>query len=145
MLDSAGSTLVEWGRQQQQQQQLTTNQYTHTISYSYLDTLANTGLQQIVKFPTRNNNTVDVVLNNRPSLAKQCVGMPDLSDHDIVFEETSSRALRHMPARRKIVLWKHANFNNIRLKISNLTRYFISSNTTFTPFDNFAAIITDSL
>ena len=71
--------------------------------------------------------------------------MPGLSDHDIVFVETSSRALRHKPARRKILLWKHANFDDIRLKISNWTRYFISSNTTFTPVESLATIITDSL
>ena len=69
-------------------EQLTTNQYTHSISYSFLDTLANTGLHQIVNFPIRNYNTLDVVLTNRPSLVKQCVGMPGLSDHDIVFVET---------------------------------------------------------
>ena len=104
---------IEW-----ENEQLTTNQYTHSISYSFLDTLANTGLQQIVNFPTRNNNTLDVVLTNRPSLVKQCVGVPGLSDHDIVFVETSSRALRHKPARCRILLWKHANFYDIRLKIS---------------------------
>ena len=54
---------IEW-----ETEQLTTNQYMHSISYSFLDTLANTGLQQIVNFPTRNNNTLDVVLTNRPSL-----------------------------------------------------------------------------
>ena len=131
---------IEW-----ETEQLTTNQYTYSISYSFLDTLATTGLQQIVNFPTRNNNTLDVVLTNRPSLVKQCVGMPGLSDHDIVFVETSSRALRHKPARRKILLWKHANFDDIRLKISNWTRDFISSNTTFTPVESLATIITDSL
>ena len=36
---------VEW-----ETEQLTTNQYTHSISYSFLDPLANTGLQQIVNF-----------------------------------------------------------------------------------------------
>ena len=56
---------IEW-----KTEQLATNQYTHSISYSFLDTLATTGLQQIVNFPTRNNNTLDVVLTNRPSLAK---------------------------------------------------------------------------
>ena len=47
-------------------EQLVTNLYTHSASYSFLDTLANTGLQQIVNLPTRNNNTMDVVLTNRP-------------------------------------------------------------------------------
>ena len=131
---------IEW-----ETEQLTTNQYTHSISYSFLDTLATTGLQQIVNFPTRNYNILDVVLTNRPSLVKQCVGMPGLSDHDIVFVETSSRALRHRPARCKILLWKHANFDDIRLRISNWTRDFISSNTTFTHVESLATIITDSL
>ena len=70
--------------------------------------------------------------------------MSGLSNHDIVFVETSSRALSHEPARRKILLWKHANFDDIRLKISNCTRYFISSNTTFTPVECLVTIITDS-
>ena len=56
---------IEW-----ETEQLTTNQYTHSISYSFMDALANTGLQQIVDFPIRNNNTLDVVLTNRPSLGK---------------------------------------------------------------------------
>ena len=90
---------IEW-----KTEQLITNQYTHSIRYFFFDTLANTGLQQIVYFPTRNNNTLDVVLTNRPSLAKQCVGMSGLSDHDIVLVETSSRAFRHKPARRMILL-----------------------------------------
>ena len=131
---------IEW-----KTEQLTTNQYTHSISYSFLDTLAKTGLQQIVNFPTRNNNTLDVILTNRPSLARQCVENPGLSDHDIVFVETSSRVLRHKPARRKILLWKHANFDDIRVKISNWTRDFISSNTTFSPVEILATIITDNL
>ena len=130
---------IEW-----KTEQLTTNQFTHSISYSFLDALAKTGLQQIVNFPTGNNNILDVVLTNRPSLVKKCVGMPGLSDHDIVFVETSSRALRHRPAHRKILLWEHANFDNICLKIFNWARDFISSNTTFTPVEDLATIIADS-
>ena len=107
-------TDIEW-----ETEQLSTNQYTQSISYSFFDTLDKIGLQQIVNFPTRNNNTLDVVLTNRPSLVKQCVGMPGLCDHDIVFVEANSRALHHKPVRRKIIIWKHANFDDMRLKISN--------------------------
>ena len=131
---------IEW-----EAEQLITNLYTHTISYSFFDNLANTGLQQIFNFPTRNNNTLDVVLTNRPSLVKQCVGMHGLGNHDAVIVKTGSRALRHRPSRRNILLWKHAIFDNIRLRISNWTRDFISSNTTFTPVENLATIITDRL
>ena len=107
---------IEW-----ETERLTTNQYTHSISYSFLDTFSNTGLHQIVNLPTRSNNILDVVLTNRPSLVKQCVGMPGLSYYDIVFAETSSRVLSYDPARRKIHFFKHANFANIRLKIANWT------------------------
>ena len=40
---------------------------------------------------------------------------------------------------------ENGNFDDIRLKISNWARDFISSNTTFTPVENLATIITDSL
>ena len=92
---------IEW-----ETEQLTTNKYTPSINYSFWDTVVNTGLQRTVNFPTRNNNILDVVLTNRLSSVKQFVGMPGLIDHDTVFVETSSRALRDKPARRKILLWK---------------------------------------
>ena len=84
---------IEW-----KTEQLTTNQYTHSISYSFFDTLANTGLQQIDNFPTRNNNTLDVVLTYRSSMAKQYVGMTGLSDQDTVSPRYS-RGLRSLPSR----------------------------------------------
>ena len=80
-----------------------------------------------------NSNTLSDDLTNRPFFARQCVRMPGLSNHVIVFVETSLRALRHKTARRNILLWKHDDFDNIRLSISNWTRYFISSNNTFIP------------
>ena len=131
---------IEW-----KTEQLATNQYTYSISYSFLDILAITGLQQIVDFPTRNNNDLDIVLTNRPCFVNQCVVIPGLCDRNIVFVETSSCSLRHKPARRKILLWKHANFDYIRLKIYYWNKDFISSNTTFTPVEKLMTIITDSL
>ena len=71
--------------------------------------------------------------------------MPGLSGHDIVFAETSSSALRHESACRKIFLWIHANFDNIWLEISNWTRYFIFTITTFTQVEKFSTNIADCL
>ena len=45
-------------------EQLTTYHYMLSIIYSILETIAKTGLEQIVNFPTRNENTIDVVLTN---------------------------------------------------------------------------------
>ena len=58
------------------------HQYNHQIIDSFLQMIAKSGLEQIVEFPTRNNNTLDIVLTNRPSLVNRCEGAPGLSDHD---------------------------------------------------------------
>ena len=47
--------------------QVTHHQYNLHISDSLLETLAKTGLEQVVDFPTRYDNTLDIVLTNRPS------------------------------------------------------------------------------
>ena len=43
------------------------HQYNLHISDSLLETLAKTGMEQVVDFPTRYDNTLDIVLTNRPS------------------------------------------------------------------------------
>jgi len=48
------------------------HQYSHQISDSFLQVLARTGLEQVVDFPTRKDNTLDIVLTNRPSLVTRC-------------------------------------------------------------------------
>jgi len=46
--------------------QVTHHQYNLHVSDSFLQTLAKTGLEQIVDFPARYDNTLDIVLTNRP-------------------------------------------------------------------------------
>ena len=55
------------------------------------------------------NNTLDIVVTNRPSLVNRCECEPGLSDHDIVFLDANIQADRVKPARRKIHLWKRAD------------------------------------
>ena len=126
-------------------EQLTTNRYMHSIRYSFFGSLRYIGLHEIVNFPTRSNNTLDVVLTNRPSLVKQCDGITSMCDHNIVFVEKSSHSFCHKRVRCKIFLRKHANVDNMCLPISNWNRDFITYDTTFTPVERHATIITDSL
>ena len=65
--------------------QVVRHQYGQYISESFLQLLARAGLEQVVTFPTRGNNTLDIVVTNVPSLVKRCECAPGLSDHDIVF------------------------------------------------------------
>ena len=72
--------------------QVTRHQYNLHISDSFLQTLAKTGLEQIVDFPTPYDNALDIVLTNRPSLVSRCEGAPGLSDDDIVLLDVNIQA-----------------------------------------------------
>ena len=58
------------------------HQYTKQINEHFLDTFSMLGLSQMVTFPTRLDNTLDVFLTNRPSLVNRCEPVPGISDHD---------------------------------------------------------------
>ena len=67
--------------------QVTCHQYPKALNESFLQLLARTGMEQLVDFPTRGDNTLDIIITNRPSLINRCEGMPGLSDHDIVYAD----------------------------------------------------------
>ena len=56
---------------------------------SFLDTLHDFSLEQVVKEPTREDNILDLFLLNQPSLVHSTKILPTLgqSDHDIVHRE----------------------------------------------------------
>ncbi|KAH3795234.1 hypothetical protein DPMN_148782 [Dreissena polymorpha] len=41
-----------------------------------IDTIFDTGFEPIVTFPTRNNNTLDLFITNRPSLIEKSKPLP---------------------------------------------------------------------
>ena len=67
----------------------------------FLEMIQNCNLDQVVKFPTRLDNTLDLFLTNRPSLINRCTPIPGIADHDIVFIESPISATRNKPAKRK--------------------------------------------
>ena len=72
----------------------------HTIqqvNHRFLEMVQNCSLEQVVTFPTRLQNTLDLFLTNRPSLVNRCTPIPGIADHDIVFIESPIRASRNKP------------------------------------------------
>ena len=78
-------------------EQITSHQYRQAISESYLRTLAKVGLEQVVNFPTRRDNILDLISTNRPTLVRQCQPMPGLSDHEVIFTEIGIQATKRKP------------------------------------------------
>ena len=64
---------------------------------------------QVIDFPTRIDNTLDIFGTNRPSLIDRCVPLPGISDHDVVLVDSIVLPAGKKPVRRKVYLWKRTN------------------------------------
>ena len=126
-------------------EQITSHQYRHSISESYLQTLACTGLEQVVNFPTRGENILDIIATNRPTLVRQCQPMPGLSDHDVIFLELEIQANKRKPIRREIFLWKKADLDGMRSNAKDWADQFVANNDTSTPVETLFAETQQSL
>ncbi|XP_062605203.1 uncharacterized protein LOC134266991 [Saccostrea cucullata] len=72
------------------------------------------GLNQIVDFPTRKENTLDLFFSNRPSFIDRCEPLPGISDHEAIFVSLNISISRIKPPRRRILLWKKADIEGIK-------------------------------
>ena len=106
--------------------------YPHRVSQTFLDMAMDMCLEQIVDFPTRLQNTLDLVFTSHPSFKIRCKPLPPLglkSDHDIVLLDTAHQPQRLRLPRRKIYLWKKDNVQGIKQHLTEFSQSF--SNTTF--------------
>lgn len=111
------------------------NHVSSAINLKFLDTLQNCGLEQMVTFPTRLDNTLDIFLSNRPSLVNRCTPIPGLSDHDAVFVETPAVAKRGKPVKRKIYLWKKADENKMKSEFIEFKKQFLNNYDSSSPIE----------
>ena len=88
---------------------------------------------QLVTFPTRESNILDIFATNRPTLINKCTPVPGISDHDAVYIESYIRARYKRPVKRKIFLCEKNRFNLLAHVISKFVGCFIASNTTLSP------------
>ena len=95
----------------------------------------NCGLERVVHFPTRNNNTLDIFLTNRPSLINRCEPLLGISDHDIVFIDTDIIAQRQKPTRMKIHLWNKAKLSDLKTEAAAFGESFTSRFTIHGPIN----------
>ena len=100
---------------------VSSHQYAIALNETYLQLLAATGMEQLVDFPTRGRNTLDIVMTNRPSLTNRCESLPPLSDHHLVFVDVSIKATRRKPVKRKILLWRRVCFDTVRQRAATLS------------------------
>ena len=78
-----------------------------------LDISQDNCLQQTVTQNTRENNILDLVFTNSPSLVQKTSILPDISDHDIVLVDTLIQWKRIKPIQKKFYLHGKANSSEI--------------------------------
>ena len=77
--------------------------------YRLAEILDDNGLVQFIEEPTRNKNTLDLLITNIPSKILRTDIIPGISDHDIVYAEIYIKPVKHKQTPRKIPLYKKAN------------------------------------
>ncbi|XP_066931888.1 uncharacterized protein [Clytia hemisphaerica] len=110
--------------------------YKKDINESFLKTFTECCLEQIVLFPTRVNNILDIIATNRPSFVNNCIPHPGLSDHETaVMVDIACHPKRSKSIKRKVYLWKRADLNTIKDHVNSEMTNFMANNDTTTPID----------
>ncbi|CAG2184827.1 unnamed protein product [Mytilus edulis] len=72
-------------------------QYSLKVNQPYLDLSYDLGIEQIVDFPTRQDNFLDLLFTSHPAFKLRCKQLPplgDKSDHDIVLYDRTHQVSR---------------------------------------------------
>ena len=121
--------------------------HTETLTDSYISTLLRETLieivddyqlQQVVTFPTRGNNLLDLCFTSHPDLVQSCLPSPGLCDHDIVLVKFLFQLPPVQQCPRTFHLYKIANWDAIRQGLVSISdEYFLrNQNTTRDVEDN---------
>ena len=110
------------------QAEVVSSQYLQDISRSLLDTLSDTNMQQIVDFPTRESNTLELLITNRPGLVHRLRATPGISDHNSIAEcDLDCNAQISRPVPHKVFLWAKADIKKLRKQIHKQTRNYVQT------------------
>jgi hypothetical protein len=59
--------------------------YSKKVNQTYLDLAAEHSLEQMVDFPTRGDNTLNLVFTSHPSYVERCKPLPPIADKMTTF------------------------------------------------------------
>ena len=126
---------------------INSSQYLKRINETFLETLQTCDLTQVVDFPTRGENTLDILFTNRPTLVHRLTQYPGISDHNTIIQvEVDCRAQVKRPVKRKVHLWHKltpAELSNIRKFVSNKSDHILQTFSTDSPVEDIWLAIKD--
>ena len=96
----------------------------HTL---FLDILADQDLTQVIGQPTRGDNTLYLLVMNNPTFVNRTEILPGISDYYIVCTEIYISPKKYTQTRRKLPVYRKANWEGIEREL-NRTREYIDTN-----------------
>ena len=107
------------------------------IEKTFIETFEACNIDQLVDFPTRGSNTLDILGTNRPTFCNRCIPKPGISDHDtIVLADIACHTLKSKPNERKIFIWSRTDIPQLKNHVSMNVNTFINKNTINTPVND---------
>ena len=106
------------------------NHYAHRISETFLNLALDLSLEQVVNFPTRQQNALDLVFMSHSSYKVRCKPLPPVgykSDHDVVLLDTAYRPHRARLPRCKLYMWRKADTQGIKQHLWSFSTSFTNS------------------
>ena len=112
-------------------------QYPKQLNERFVDLTDSCSMEQVVNFPTRKKNTLDLLITNRPSLISKCISEPGFGDHGSAI---LSDLICHPPAtkliKRKIHNWKRGNLEELRKNVKEKMVKSVTGNAIDTPMNH---------
>ena len=101
---------------------------THMCDRALLSIVDKYGLSQHVKWPTRNNRTLDLSFSSRPETIQACHVTSGMSDHETVLFEVDVSP-KYTPKRpHKIYQFHKGDFPSLRSSLSDFASAYLASN-----------------
>ena len=87
---------------------------------TFIDALNDLGMEQMVKDPTRGQNTLDLVITNNPQQIPRVEVLPGLSDHDAVFCEINIHPQKRRQNPRRVPIYRNADWGSMKDEMNEL-------------------------
>ena len=88
--------------------------------------LAEAGLTQMQRDPTRGQNLLDLFCCNKPSLVKSCISIPGISDHSIVLTDCNLKTPITNKPQRRVYRWSKADWHEIKGLTTTFAESFLA-------------------
>ena len=100
--------------------------YRNDVNYLFIETINDSGLEQLVTQPTRNNHILNLVLTSQPDLINDVNVVPGISDHEAVTFKIKFSPTTPPSKLRKVYQYHKANTNSILEEMNHFLSTFLS-------------------